>query len=148
MQNIKERCLVRPHEGEALGFLGNEARIKISERTSPTGFSLIEFDLPEGCGAPPHQHPWDEWFYILSGGLKMMLDGESLAVGVGDTFHIPADSLHAFGAIPGGCRLLQMATAGQGEAFFRAVTAEAPSMPPDVPKLLAIGDRTQVRFSL
>ena len=55
-----------------------------------TGSYEIFFQAgPEGSGPPPHNHPWDEAFYVMRGEVAFGIgNGESLSV-AGTLVHVP-----------------------------------------------------------
>ncbi len=54
----------------------------------------------EGSGPPPHVHPWDESFYVVSGELDFGMGEERFVVTPGTLVHLPAGTTQ----IPGGRR--------------------------------------------
>jgi YD repeat-containing protein len=51
---------------------------------------------PEGSGPPPHAHPWDESFYVVSGTLDFGIGDEAFVAGPGTLVHLPAGTTHWF----------------------------------------------------
>jgi quercetin dioxygenase-like cupin family protein len=49
-------------------------------------------ELPAGTVGPPHTISDEETFYVLSGRLRLTIDGESAELGVGDAAVAPAGS--------------------------------------------------------
>ena len=67
---------------------------------------------PEGSGPPPHNHPWDEAFYVLRGEVAFGVgDRESLAV-EGTLVQVPGGTTHWFRYGRGGGDMLTM-TSGE-----------------------------------
>src|SRR3974377_2350833 len=63
---------------------------------------------PEGSGPPPHNHPWDESFYVLKGEVALGV-GQSEPIGVqGTLVHVPAGTTHWFRFGKGGCEMVSM----------------------------------------
>ncbi len=54
---------------------------------------------PRGGGARPHQHPEEQVLYLLSGRLRVEMDGETFEVRAGQTFHAPPNAVHAVTAL-------------------------------------------------
>jgi quercetin dioxygenase-like cupin family protein len=63
------------------------------------GYSFLEIEIPAGSGPPPHEHPADEFFYILSGVASIQTGELRGEVGPGDYFHVPRDTPHAITAV-------------------------------------------------
>lgn len=49
---------------------------------------------PPGTGSKPHHHPSEQFFYILSGGMAVVIEGERSEAGPGGVIHIPANAVH------------------------------------------------------
>lgn len=75
---------------------------------SPTSrFSFIETGGPgvpdiaeerslRGDGPPLHRHPWDTWELVISGTLRVVVDGHTFEAGPGATIHVPAGAAHTY----------------------------------------------------
>ena len=46
------------------------------------GYEIFRQAGPEGSGPPPHYHPWDESFYVVSGNIAFGVDAPRLAAEV------------------------------------------------------------------
>jgi len=64
--------------------------ITVLASAAQTGSYEIFFQAgPEGSGPPPHNHPWDEAFYVMRGEVAFGIgNGESLSV-AGTLVHVP-----------------------------------------------------------
>ena len=114
-----------------------------------TGSYEIFFQAgPEGSGPPPHNHPWDEAFYVLRGEVAFGIgNGESLSV-AGTLVHVPGGTNHWFRYGRGGGEILSM-TSGEGaSAFFTDVDRNMSPENPDLGKFIAIAESHQLRFPL
>jgi quercetin dioxygenase-like cupin family protein len=135
-------------EGGAVWMLGGlyEARLTAAE-TGGT-LSLVEFTIPVGMGPPPHIHEQDEIVYILEGTARYHLDGETVDVGPGSVVFIPKGAKETFEPtstlrmlgvyLPGG---MDRFFAEAGEPAQRREVPPAPSSPPDIERLAAVGAR-------
>lgn len=93
----------------------------------------------EGSGPPPHQHPWDECFYVLEGAVDFTSELGTSRCGPGTFVHVPAGTTHGFRYGPGGGRMLEFTGPGSKSAsMFRALDADARPGPPDIPKLVTL----------
>ena len=114
-----------------------------------TGSYEIFFQAgPEGSGPPPHNHPWDEAFYVMRGEVAFGIgNGESLSV-AGTLVHVPGGTNHWFRYGRGGGEILSM-TSGEGEsAFFTDVDRNMSPENPDLGKFIAIAESHRLRFPL
>src|SRR4051812_19409756 len=82
-------------DSEHLFVLGEVLRPLL---TNAMGSSVEVFDTsgPAGGGPPPHNHPWEEAYVVLSGELEVTVDGESTVLKPGGVAHIPAGTTHAY----------------------------------------------------
>ncbi len=110
-----------------------------SEQTG--GYEIFLQVGPEGSGPPPHNHPWDESFYVIRGEVAVGVDkSETIAV-PGTLVHVPAGTTHWFRFGKGGCEMLSM-TSGEGAArLFADFDREISPERPDLGKLSELGRR-------
>jgi quercetin dioxygenase-like cupin family protein len=137
--------------------------IRFLARSSDTGgaYCLVEVVVAPGAGAPPNRHPSDdEAFYVIDGSFEFMVSGETVTKQAGGFVRVsPKGAVHAFknvGEKPG--RLLIVNAPGKvHDGFFSEAgepmppgTTELPPMggPPDIPRLLEIGQRNGLEFLL
>jgi len=66
-------------------------------RTLVSGERLMicRFDLMRGVEIPGHSHPHDQAGYVVSGKIRITVDGESRLLGPGDSYSAPPDVLHS-----------------------------------------------------
>jgi mannose-6-phosphate isomerase-like protein (cupin superfamily) len=143
----KQAMTVKSGEGEKLDVMGATLRLLCpGDRTDRT-WSLMEAVLPLDAGPPPHDHPWDEAYFIVSGEVRFQIDGKTQLVKAGDFIYAPGGTLHAFqGASAEPARILVFDSPAHSEQFFRELGEKVEAMPRDLPKVLDIGARHQVRF--
>lgn len=56
---------------------------------------------PKGTGARPHLHPNEQWNYVVSGRLRVNIEGqEECIVGPGALLYFPANKVHSTVALP------------------------------------------------
>jgi len=107
----------------------------------------MEEEIPVGLGPPPHRHDWDEAYYVIEGALDFEIDGKPVRVGSGDFAYLPRNTVHAFkGASPTPARVLIFAAPAHSSAFFEDVNREVRSIPDDLSKVPAIGQRHGIEF--
>ena len=73
----------------------------LSDYTSGVGCAVesdriqILYNTKEaGTGATPHEHPNEQFNYVLEGTLRVIVDGEEELAPAGTLFYIPADATH------------------------------------------------------
>ena len=60
-------------------------------------FDLVESKMRKGTEPPPHIHEReDELFYILSGEIKVFVDGQVLTAAAGESVFLPKRVPHAY----------------------------------------------------
>ena len=115
-------------EGETISFVGERARVLADAATTGGRCFIFEETTPAGVGPPLHRHGIDdEFFYILEGRFRFVMDGREFIAEPGAFLSVPKGSVHTFvnvGAGPGleegrmrGFRQLLPAVAGQTAAI-------------------------------
>lgn len=110
-------------ERPAIDVMGERYTVLLSAEETNGAYTLFEFHVPKGHGPPPHVHSReDESFYILSGELDFMLDGNINRVRAGDVIYGPRNIPHTFaGASETPARVICLVSPGGFEKFFAAV---------------------------
>lgn len=143
----KQAIVSRQGEGEQLQVLGVGLRFLCRKENTAGAWSLMENLIPENAGPPPHFHPWDEAYYVVSGQIEFTLDGTPLLVGAGDFVYAPGNTVHAFrGASKEPARMLIFDAPAHAEGFFKDVHSQVRTMPDDLPKLPVIGQQHGLTF--
>ena len=133
-------------DGQAFWMLGGLYEVKVGSDETGGAQTIMEMTVPVGMGPPPHTHPGTEDVYVLEGTLDYHIAGDTVSGGPGSFFHIPAGIPENFEPTSD-LRVLVVYTPGGIEKFFAeagepALSYElppAPSGPPDVERLAAIG---------
>jgi quercetin dioxygenase-like cupin family protein len=144
---VEAVSIVRGDEGEALDAMGVGLRFVCRGEQTRQAWSLMECSIPRGFGPPPHDHPWDEAYFITSGEVEFLVDGRAERVRAGDFVYAPAGSAHGFrGASDEPARMLIFDAPSHTEAFFKDLEREVKEMPRDLAKVPEIGARHRIRF--
>jgi mannose-6-phosphate isomerase-like protein (cupin superfamily) len=129
-----------------LNILGEELRPLTPDGQ---GLSVQVFDTsapreaPGEAGPPPHRHPWDEIYVVLSGVLEVF-DGDTWReAAAGACVSVPALQWHAYRNGTGDCRFLTITGPGRAREFFEDSAAEL-TAPPDMTAALALAARHDV----
>lgn len=133
-----EPMVVAPEDRpRSLNVVGEQVTVLASgEQTG--SFEIFFQSGPEGCGPPPHSHPWDEAFYVLRGEIHFEVAGASRTAGAGATVFVPAGTLHCFQLGAGGAEALSITSGPGAAAMFTQFDAEISPDAPDLGKLVAI----------
>jgi len=81
----------------------------------------------KGTGSKPHYHPDETFNYVLTGALKVYMDGEEFMVPTGCLFHIPANMVHTAAASDDGDATSLVWRDRAEEKSGQPVTIEVPS---------------------
>jgi len=142
----KQAFITNRAQGEALSALGADVTFLCPADRTGKAWSLMEVVLPKHAGPPPHDHPWDEAYYVIEGEVVFSLDGQSKTVRSGDFIYAPGGTLHGFqGSSDQPARMLIFDAPAHAESFFRDVD-QAVKSPADFHKVPEIGLKHQIRF--
>jgi quercetin dioxygenase-like cupin family protein len=145
----KHAMVVEQGGGETLDVMGAKVSFLCPAAATENAWSLIEVTAPRDAGPPPHQHPWDEAYYVLEGALRFRIGDSERTVQRGDFLYAPAGTVHAFqGASEQPARVLVFDAPAAAEAFFREAAAEVRELPRDLAKVPEIGARHRLQFHL
>ena len=56
---------------------------------------ICRFDLDRGVEIPSHAHSHDQAGYVVSGKIRITVDGKSCDLGAGDSYSAPSGVLHS-----------------------------------------------------
>lgn len=95
-------------------------------------FDLVESKMRKGTEPPPHIHDReDELFYILSGEIKVFVDGQVFTVAAGESVFLPKRVPHAYLIQSQECHVLALMTPG---GFLNAINKmNAPARTMEIP---------------
>lgn len=131
----------------ALNIVGEKVTVLAAGDTTKP-FEVHIQEGKAGDGPPPHNHPWDEAFYVLEGKVELIINGEGTVLNAGSYVHIPAHTFHTYRNVSETTRLLAIVSDCRGGQFFAATDEHVKSMPEDIPKLLDVGRLFNVTFDL
>lgn len=124
----------------ALDIVGEHVTVLASgEQTR--GYEVFLQRGPEGSGPPPHSHPWDESFFVLSGRVDFGIGAESRTGTPGTLVHLPAGTTHWFRFGSGGGEMLSMTSRLGASRMFTDFASEIAPVNPDLAKLAEVGGR-------
>lgn len=111
-------------------------RLILSSQESEGAVTLYEFEVPpHSPGSPPHTHTLeDEYFYILSGSLDVMVNGEVTQLNEGDFAALTRGHSHMFwNGSDAPVRLLMTTTGHSFEAFLAGAAPRLAEEKPESP---------------
>jgi quercetin dioxygenase-like cupin family protein len=107
---------------------GVRTEIHLTSAQTGGALCLLIDEPPAGWRLPPHRHMREaEAIHILAGSFAIDIDGERVALGAGDTAHVPAGTVHSGGNVGNetGRRVVIFSPAGV-EGFFLEVGRATP----------------------
>lgn len=142
----KQQVTVRQGEAESLRVMGADVRFLCTGDRTDKAWSLMEVGIPRDAGPPPHTHPWDEAYYVVTGEIRFVVDGREQLVRAGDFIYAPGGTPHGFSGVSDEpARMLIFDAPAHAESFFREVSREVQG-PADMAKVPEIGSRHQIDF--
>ncbi len=132
---IVEKSAPRP-----LSVLGEHVTVLAS--SDQTGsYEVFHQEGSEGSGPPPHQHPWDEAFYVVRGEITFGAGDRESVARAGTFVHVPGGTIHWFRFGTGGGEMLSLTSRGAAAKLFAEVDREIAPDKPDFAKLVEIAGR-------
>jgi quercetin dioxygenase-like cupin family protein len=136
----KPFVVTRESAPSPLKVVGEEVTVLASgARTG--GYEIFRQAGPEGSGPPPHSHPWDESFYVVSGEIAFGMDGKDLVARAGTLVHLPAGTTHWFRFGKGGGEMISMTSREAASQMFADIDRNVSSENPDLGKLIEVAGR-------
>jgi len=136
-------------------YMGHLFTFLITGEESDGQFALIEATIQQGLEPPPHTHEREnELFYILAGEIRVVI-GDAVVTGTpGMAVLMPRGVSHGFQLQTPEAHALILCTPAGVERYFQefsepagALTLPPPAAtPPDIPRLIAAGERYGVVF--
>ena len=105
------------------------------------GYEIFLQAGPESSGPPPHNHPWDESFYVIRGEIAFGIDGRDTTAVPGTLVHLPAGTTHWFRFGKGGGEMLSMTSREGASKLFTDLDREIAPDNPDLGKLIEVAGR-------
>lgn len=128
------------HASRPLNVVGEQITV-LASGAQTGGYEIFLQAGPEGSGPPPHNHPWDESFYVVSGEIAFgIADSEMVAV-AGTLVHLPAGTTHWFRFGKGGGEMVSVTSREGASRMFADFDREISPDRPDLRKLVEIGGR-------
>jgi quercetin dioxygenase-like cupin family protein len=133
--------IVMPGRGpRPLNVVGEKITVLASSEQTG-GYEIFLQAGPEGSGPPPHNHPWDESFYVIKGEIAFGIDKSDMIAVPGTLVHLPAGTTHWFRFGKGGCEMVSMTSREGASRLFADLDREISPEKPDLGKLIEIARR-------
>ena len=126
-----------PHPLNVVG----EKIIVLASGAQTGGYEIFLQVGPEGSGPPPHNHPWDESFYVIKGEIAFGIGDSEMVASAGTLVHLPAGTTHWFRFGKGGGEMVSVTSRESASRMFTDFDREISPERPDVSKLAEIGAR-------
>jgi quercetin dioxygenase-like cupin family protein len=96
-------------------------RIAVAASAAETGgLELFHQKGEAGQGPPPHAHPWDETFLVVTGEVEIGVGDKSALCGPGGVAHAPAGTYHWF-RFATDCEMVSVTSRAGAADFFADV---------------------------
>ena len=133
--------VVRPQDyASELNIVGEHVTVLASGEATQS-YEVFLQRGPEGSGPPPHNHPWDESFYVVKGEIDFGIGETSMTASPGTLVHLPAGTTHWFRFGSGGGEMVSMTSRLGASQMFTDMAREVAPVNPDLGKLAEVGAR-------
>jgi quercetin dioxygenase-like cupin family protein len=85
-----------------LAYSGIAVKMLVDQRLDAQLHTMFMVDYQPGAVAHPHDHPFEESYYMLEGEVDVVADGDRYTLRPGDVFWTAAGCVHAFYEVQGG----------------------------------------------
>jgi quercetin dioxygenase-like cupin family protein len=79
-----------------LAYSGIAVKMLVDQRLDAQLHTMFMVDYQPGACAHPHDHPFEESYFMLEGEVDVVADGDRYTLGPGDVFWTAAGCVHAF----------------------------------------------------
>ena len=79
-----------------LAYSGIAVKMLVDQRLGAVLHTMFMVEYQPGGAAQPHDHPFEETYYLLDGEVEAMADDEVFTLGPGDVFWTGVGCVHAF----------------------------------------------------
>jgi quercetin dioxygenase-like cupin family protein len=85
-----------------LAYSGIAVKMLVDQRLDAQLHTMFMVDYQTGAVAHPHDHPFEESYYMLEGEVDVVADGDRYTLRPGDVFWTAVGCVHAFYEVQGG----------------------------------------------
>ena len=138
---MPEPFVVTPDQASRpLNVVGEKITV-LASGAQTGGYEIFLQVGPEGSGPPPHNHPWDESFYVIKGEIAFGIGDSEMVASAGTLVHLPAGTTHWFRFGKGGGEMVSVTSRESASRMFTDFDREISPERPDLSKLAEIGAR-------
>jgi quercetin dioxygenase-like cupin family protein len=137
---MSEPIIIEKSAPRALNVVGEQIRV-LASGDQTGSYEVFHQAGPEGSGPPPHNHPWDEAFYVTCGEIAFGVGDREALGGPGTFVHVPAGTTHWFRFGAGGGEMVSLASRAGAANMFSEFDREIAPDNPDFAKLVEIAGR-------
>ena len=134
---------------EEIIVLTDIIKVLVSNYETQNEYAVFEESVPPLGGPPPHMHPDEEIFYVISGEFEFILNDiqnpfKALA---GSVVHVPSNALHTFKNVGENAgKLLVILSPGKLLDYFRVI-GEPINQNTEIPDLTQVPDLSKIDIS-
>ena len=143
---MSESYFLGPAAGLKLNVMGDRLRVLTWPDATDGLFEIFEVSALRGSGPPPHVHNWPEAYFILSGEIEVMVDGESKAVRAGDYVSVPSGKSHSYTVLSEQAKFIAVSAGDAAGHFFADLHANIPTPVESFEAVLDVAARNEVFF--
>jgi len=143
----KPLVVVPKHASRPLNVVGEQITV-LASGAQTGSYEIFHQAGPEGSGPPPHNHPWDEAFYVTKGQVAFGIDDQEMIASPGTLVHLPAGTTHWFRFGKGGGEMVSMTSREGASHMFTDFDREISPTDPDLGKLIEVGSRHGLEVSI
>ncbi|HXQ10298.1 MAG TPA: cupin domain-containing protein [Caulobacteraceae bacterium] len=142
---MSEPIIIEKGAPQALNVVGEQITVLAS--ADQTGsYEVFHQSGREGSGPPPHNHPWDEAFYVTGGEIAFGVGDREELARPGTFVHVPAGTMHWFRFGAGGGEMVSLTSREGAAKMFTEFDREITPDKPDLAKLVEIAGRHGARI--
>lgn len=136
---MPEPIVVDPSSApRALNVVGEQITV-LASGAQTGSYEIFHQAGPEGSGPPPHNHPWDEAFYVVEGDIAFGIADREMIARPGTLVHLPAGTTHWFRFGKGGGVMVSVTSREGASHMFADFDRELSPVKPDLGKLVELG---------
>jgi quercetin dioxygenase-like cupin family protein len=138
---MRAPLVVGPGQGSRPPNIVGEQVTVLAAGAETGSYEIFRQVGPEGSGPPPHNHPWDEAFYVTKGELVFGIGDRETIAPAGTLVHLPAGTTHWFRFGKGGGEMISVTSREGASHMFADLDREIAADKPDLGKLVEVGKR-------
>lgn len=119
-----EPILAGSNDGPIYRVVGDSVRVLAAGNQTASAFEVFEFHGPENSGPPPHMHPWNEAYFVISGEVDVFVGDQTMRATPGSFVSIPAGTVHCYRVLTPDAKFLVLTSPSGAAAFFEEMDRE------------------------